>query len=710
MKIDFHCHTLAAKRGDGDQRNVSPEQFAEKVLLSQVKIVCITNHNTFNTENYYQLKMAISDKNILLLPGIELDVEGIDEEHYHATIIFDNEKIEEISKTIKNRIGEGSPDTICITTDSYIDLCNSEKCITAVHYGKSPAPKDATISFIKEKINNKVLFFYEPSDYRFLDILVNHNYKTIIGSDVKDWNEYEKSTFTETKIDVEGFDGLYGLFSRKESIIETFLNTLEEYKINISANKGESIIKLFQGVNILFGSKASGKSFTLDKIESFFRSKGKTITYYKPKDTNKDIDKILKVESKEKGLSKYGVDDCEKDFSEIKTYNNALPLRMADYKKFISTRNLNRNKDRIKIVSLPTSSRVASREIERIKNNIEQIKIIEEAIGKIDNRYIDNYAQLCSLIDLIKDRIIDDYAQTIEKQIEEKLIKHLKETITNAADNKTATKSKPIETGFKSFAEKVFLVACSIVNICNSMDIDIRKDKAFVSALSDKKNLYKQLQIKMVGHNSTKLDGFKNITVLKQAHEFLLRLEGCLGNDSLEEEIELFNKELSSDIQSLEDMVSYRRIFLVNEKEYILSSGEETMISLGLKCNESSDVYLFDEPEKSLGNSYVNDVLIESIKRLSSLNKTIIIATHNANVAIRTLPIMSILKEYDGHNYKTYIGNSYTDKLVNIMEPESVKSWKEESINILEGGRMAFSERSEVYGKYYYQDSIKKRR
>ena len=45
MLIDLHCHTKNVKKGDGEKREPTIVLFKEKIELSQVKILAITNHN-----------------------------------------------------------------------------------------------------------------------------------------------------------------------------------------------------------------------------------------------------------------------------------------------------------------------------------------------------------------------------------------------------------------------------------------------------------------------------------------------------------------------------------------------------------------------------------------------------------------------------------------------------------------------------------------
>lgn len=98
-----------------------------------------------------------------------------------------------------------------------------------------------------------------------------------------------------------------------------------------------------------------------------------------------------------------------------------------------------------------------------------------------------------------------------------------------------------------------------------------------------------------------------------------------------------------------------------------------------------------------LGNTYVNDIIVPKLLELAKLKKVVIIATHNANIAVRTFPYVSILKSYENGKYKTYIGNPFVNELYQIDDKSKKVSWKSESIRILEGGKKAFEERGEIY-------------
>lgn len=162
---------------------------------------------------------------------------------------------------------------------------------------------------------------------------------------------------------------------------------------------------------------------------------------------------------------------------------------------------------------------------------------------------------------------------------------------------------------------------------------------------------------------------------------------------------DMINNLTQNNIISMDSFLGVSKKFEINNEPYKPSSGEATMIILDDVLKAEHDVYLLDEPEKSLGNAYVNDVLVPRLNDLSKHKKTVIIVTHNANIAVRTFPFRSILKEYKNGIYKTYVGNPFSNKLINISDQTDTKEWKDESVKILEGGKEAFEERGEIYGK-----------
>lgn len=117
--------------------------------------------------------------------------------------------------------------------------------------------------------------------------------------------------------------------------------------------------------------------------------------------------------------------------------------------------------------------------------------------------------------------------------------------------------------------------------------------------------------------------------------------------------------------------------------------------------NSSSDVIILDEPDSGMGADYINDILINDIKKQAKNNKIIIISTHEPNLVVRTHPYQCIFREeYEPTRYKTYIGSSFEEYLHNVNDFDDRKKWVDTCIDKCEGGNYAIKERERTYGHY----------
>ena len=133
-------------------------------------------------------------------------------------------------------------------------------------------------------------------------------------------------------------------------------------------------------------------------------------------------------------------------------------------------------------------------------------------------------------------------------------------------------------------------------------------------------------------------------------------------------------------------------------KRYSPSDGEKGILVIERTLNQEADVYLLDEPELGMGNLYIDSVIRPKLMELALSRKTVVVATHNANIAVRTLPYLSIYRRHmQGDEYRTYLGNPFLNELTNIDDQNDRISWSETSITTLEGGFEAFYDRQRIY-------------
>ena len=151
-------------------------------------------------------------------------------------------------------------------------------------------------------------------------------------------------------------------------------------------------------------------------------------------------------------------------------------------------------------------------------------------------------------------------------------------------------------------------------------------------------------------------------------------------------------------IETVYELLLFKRYFALNGLPYAPSSGEASMVMLQKELETDKDVYILDEPERSLGNEYISDVIVPLIKERARAGKKVIISTHDANIAVRTLPYSSIYRLHGPAGYTTYIGNPFSNNLVNPNDEGDRLNWKKISMRTLEGGEEAFGERGKIYG------------
>ena len=117
-------------------------------------------------------------------------------------------------------------------------------------------------------------------------------------------------------------------------------------------------------------------------------------------------------------------------------------------------------------------------------------------------------------------------------------------------------------------------------------------------------------------------------------------------------------------INSLKNFISINRDFTINDNPYKPSKGELAILSLqhDLLTKKDYDIFLIDEPEANLGSTYINDEIVPLLNELARSKKKIVVATHDANIAIRTRPSCSILKVVNNECLTSFTGNTKNDE------------------------------------------------
>jgi predicted ATPase len=240
--------------------------------------------------------------------------------------------------------------------------------------------------------------------------------------------------------------------------------------------------------------------------------------------------------------------------------------------------------------------------------------------------------------------------------------------------------------------------------IVKSVDTKIPMLKEPVGSLgSDKGELEFRTEFEFQTGNVTdgslsSLSGAKKGTQKKFINCIRKILKRAYADDLFQHISELNEIEYVEDIKTVYELLLFKRYFALDGVRYSPSSGEASMVMLQKELGTDKDVYILDEPERSLGNEYINDVIVPLIKERARAGKKVFIATHDANIAVRTLPYSSIYRCHGQGGYSTYVGNPFSNNLVNPDDVSDQRDWKKVSMRTLEGGEEAFGERGKIYG------------
>lgn len=704
MKIDFHCHTKSVKQGETEKRNIDSKRFVEKINDANVKIVAITNHNDFDKKQYEEF-VEEANESFQIWPGIELDIKD-DETEAHLIIISNPNCLNEFETSINNLIGDNDKSTFIANIEDVLNEFNNKDVIYIGHYiGKKKMLSPKMIELMEKTIEEKYRLFLEPSNYKTLSVMSDNGFRAIMGSDVQDWEKYSSINLPELKLEVDSFNKFLLLAKKDVTTINTLLQKKEKRDIDISIKlKNKKVINqtipIYNDINVIFGLKGTGKSCIIDGLCDKFIKDGIDFSIYRAKDVDDTIKSMQTINDNEKFEVKFDLNILSKFIEKISKWKDNNPKSLSNYIEYIETKDNNKNKKRLGITKLKP---IKNNSTEKYDEYLEKRKTIDNIINEYEDNnlyeFLDDNDK--NILKEINNKIYIKYDSfTKEEYIKYKSIELSNNCITKIkekADLLSSSKSVPNSTGFFEFAKNRLTLKNETNNILKSLRETKKIEEEKIGNLDEDKEVFLRKEYKTFFDNETGFKFGQTATTLKSVLKTLKNVNKKSLED-VNEYIKLFNQELKDNNIQATDFIGIKKYFINNKGEaYEPSDGERIMLILDRALFENKEVYILDEPERSLGNNFINDVVLPRINELAKLKKTIIIATHNANIAVRTLPFVSILKEYTKGEYKTYIGNPFVNKLINQDNEEDFKNWKDESIRVLEGGNEAFYDREDVY-------------
>lgn len=715
MKIDIHTHTRKCKSGDASTREISPADFCETIISTDVGIVAITNHNVFDLSQFEEITRLLDllGDNTQVWPGIELDVRDGDSKG-HLIVIVSPKLAKEFSFAIENLTKDSNPDTFTATIDDVLESLDVFQPIYVAHYNqKKPNLTDEALSKLEAGVHKLECVLKEVTNSISAGIYISHGHSSIYGSDVHDWKRYEELShdLPDLRLPVESFEHFCLLLKKDPTAINTVLDqkTPEELILKPFGDGEVLTVKAYNDINVIFGSKGTGKSCILKAIERHYSDRGIDAKLYES--ASDRLDEIFDVKGRglRIDLNTYGINYCTSEIESLLLAREVAITSLSKYVVHFAASSTSRNAKKILLKDMDPEEEGRTRhEFEEF--NEAKAKTNEFLAFAVKNPSFKKVLSESEFTEL--DRILGDLSERLRSKVwasfsewkEISLLNHAIGIFRTEVGRKTGRQPKPLTTGFKDYALNRMRIEMNAAEIIKNIETAIPVEMELVGNLGPNKgDLY--FRTEFIFQTGSITDGSLmslasiNKGPKKSFANCVRRVLQHAYSDDLFEHISTLNAiEGVEAIKTVHELLLFKRHFVLDGLRYSPSSGEASMVMLQKELKTDKDVYILDEPERSLGNEYINDVIVPMIKNHARAGRKIFISTHDANIAVRTLPYSSIYRCHEKSGYKTYIGNPFTNNLVNPEDSGDHLDWKKISMKTLEGGEEAFGERGKIYG------------
>lgn len=710
MKIDIHVHTKKVKSGDPEGRNIDKQKFNDLIRLTDVKILAITNHNHFDLNQYQIFRELVADT-CQIWPGVELDV--VDEsKRAHLIVIVNPRKVDLFDKQLTRLLKAVHPDAFTSTIEEIVESLDNLDSTYITHYSsKKPDMSDEGIAKLMGLVTNKQRVLKEASNSISAGIYVSHGHKSIYGSDVRNWSDYVAAAknLPDLRLPVESYEQFCLLLEKDVATIQTILDKKSRDTITINPFGVAELmsIDIYNDINILFGSKGTGKTEILRAISRYYNDLGHKTDVYESNSTKLEDVFDLKGNNLHVDIEDYGIDNCVEEFKSLKTATEKSITSLSSYLKHFAATETNKIAKSLRIKDFTKlDDATPKRKLKEVKKIIDDISIFYKATT--DEKFMeaigeDLSTELQSLLKKVVKQLENELdTRTLEAKTIS-LFNQLIKVFTSEIAKKTGQPEKPIQTGFADYARNRIAIERNARKIASNISKKISPIRQLVGDLGEKGQLYCQTNLLIQDGNITNSNYtvFQNVgkTPQKEIARILINIPNYVYSNSLFEKLSELNEiEGAEKINSIIDLLLFHRHFALKEEVYQPSNGESSMILLYNELQTDKEIFLIDEPEKSLGNDYINDVIVPLLKEKARLGKIVVVATHDANIAVRTLPYNSIYRRHDVNTFYTYVGNPFSNNMNCLTGGKANLNWKLISMKTLEGGKEAFGERGKIYG------------
>lgn len=712
MKIDIHTHTKKCKSGDAPTREISAQDFCEVLGSTNVGIIAITNHNVFDLSQFDQIESMI-DGDLQVWPGVELDiVDGIGGRG-HLLIIVSPKLAKQFDAALSQITENSTPDDFTANIEEVINNFDALKPLYVAHYKKMPMVSDRAIADLEARTKNPELILKEVSNSISAGIYISHGYASIYGTDIHDWSKYEELSagLPDLRLPVDSFEHFCLLLKKDPTTINTVLDRKTPESLNLYPFPDNALLSLtiYNDINVVFGPKGTGKSCILQAIARHYSENGVDTKVYES--ASDRLDDIFDVKGKDLSidLNIFGINYCTNEIEMLRNSREADVTSLAKYQSYFESKRTNKNAKKIRLKDIvPEDEGSVRREFTEYTVATQKVgeflRFISESTPVKSELSEKEFAELESILSALGGRLGEKKWMSFLGWKEISLLNTAIQKFRAEVARKTGQPALPTTTGFREYALNRLKVELHAYAIIKGMDTKIPEMVDDVGSLGTSKgNL--EYRTEFIFQNGSISDSSSaSLSKVKKTPQKAFAtcvrkiLKHAYSSDLFQVIADLNEIDEVESIKSVYELLLFKRYFSLGGLPYSPSSGEASMVMLQKELSTDKDVYILDEPERSLGNEYISDVIVPMIKERAKAGKVVFISTHDANIAVRTLPYSSIYRCHGESGYSTYAGNPFTSDLVNIDDAGDRLDWKVTSMRTLEGGEEAFGERGSIYG------------
>lgn len=462
----------------------------------------------------------------------------------------------------------------------------------------------------------------------------------------------------------------------------------------------ENRVKIVDGLNVIIGSRSSGKTYLLDSINASSVTKmAKDVKYIQQfqitNESNKD--NILEILASNVEIF---VNDYTKKMNDYITNISHLNPDELEQKLAKYTRNLLKNSSEESMKDIFSKCKLFD-EPDNMDINTNDTKNLIEAIYKILNN--EKHELLISkYIDLSRIKLLIEELMKIYKY----------ELLENKAIDKTNIWSALISEKLQGES-----------SVTPILSYDMNMHFKIMKQISMFEDFIKNFTIQKEIYNDNFYDKFFQTTYLtkNQNIDDLYKSTKYSPQKDIKKSVSESNKLVNEPFNYLKDIVDNKdidkskfdlyKIFFRTENNVInlqgtdLSGGQRAELNLlnHLKEAKKSDILLIDEIEPSFDNIYINQDLLTIIREIAK-ESIVVLSTHNNSIGVLLEPDNLIYTDYyyDEKNkktvYKQYFGHYSSDKLLSVDGIE--KSTKQIYIDMMEGGSDPYKKRGSIYESF----------